>query len=805
MIKFLSNQEIYPTEVFSSPIDGNYYYTPRAGDISGLNDSRRFHRTYFYRYQPPGVGDANYLQKVKEVYGFQEVAFQDIGDEKNGVGAASYSADITDAFKLAPDFGQAILNWKQDLTTLSMFTNYIISNNSPNNKTSQNTTNNVLVNMSARPAFLSGLPIAGRNKYIVDETISTITEATSVGINFARMHSKELRGSSMTINGDPSMTPGEILQVIGNPMYSHLTELPEILRERKAAYDYILKDNKNYQVLLENMKGQEENKDFSVPNPVLGSNSDLTNNIMQDPNMADANVTGRLVKNTKSALDVLAAPMDADYSTIIKEGAGDKVAVTYDSKPGETPVQQASAAIPSAAQNSTNTALSEGIIPESAKTFYTPTQTRYRITSPFGPRFLFRRRGFHSGIDLGTPMGVPILASRSGLVTYSDWMGAYGKTVVLKHSDGMSTLYGHMSVLSVSVGAQVTVGQEVGKAGSTGRSTGPHLHFEIRSSTGIRLNPVTYLSSTLASQVKSGAVPAAPTPAVTTASNTNTTPTPASTSSNLTPNQQNSVYEKYKKVAEAEGYKETYSDVNAQSAQQTTSAAFNKMKQAAASSGVTLNIVSSYRSIKDQTAIFEGKINSGSTPEQAAKFSAPPGYSQHHTGYAVDINSLQQSFDQTAAFGWLNNNAVKYGFVMSYPKNISTDLGANYEPWHFIYVGDETAMGVFKDYIKRAKDGGFDILRGDSILNALYEKALKANSSPVPGSPAAAGTPTTPPTPDYTSPEIKNPLPDELWRKSHFSQEPVSMYRVDAVKHEFNVAGKSGYTTEVVLFSLFGG
>ena len=95
--------------------------------------------------------------------------------------------------------------------------------------------------------------------------------------------------------------------------------------------------------------------------------------------------------------------------------------------------------------------------------------------SPFG-----RRRVFHAGLDIRAPRGSVIRAAASGVVVHSGWMGGYGKTVVISHSNGQTTLYGHCSRLIARAGMSVSRGQTIGLVGSTGRSTGSHCHFEVR-------------------------------------------------------------------------------------------------------------------------------------------------------------------------------------------------------------------------------------------------------------------------------------------------------------------------------------
>jgi len=108
--------------------------------------------------------------------------------------------------------------------------------------------------------------------------------------------------------------------------------------------------------------------------------------------------------------------------------------------------------------------------------------TRGLFTSGFGMRRhpLFGIWHLHTGVDIATAWGAPVLAAAEGRVIYAGWFGGYGKIVVIDHGEGMSTLYGHLSSLLVVAGDEVRRGQPVGRVGSTGFSTGPHLHFEVR-------------------------------------------------------------------------------------------------------------------------------------------------------------------------------------------------------------------------------------------------------------------------------------------------------------------------------------
>ena len=113
------------------------------------------------------------------------------------------------------------------------------------------------------------------------------------------------------------------------------------------------------------------------------------------------------------------------------------------------------------------------------------------ISSRFGASSSIRS-GAHTGLDIASSAGSPIKAARSGTVSFAGWKGSYGNLLVITHSNGVQTYYGHCSKLYVSSGQSVSQGQTVAAVGSTGNSTGPHLHFEIRVN-GVAYNPQNYV------------------------------------------------------------------------------------------------------------------------------------------------------------------------------------------------------------------------------------------------------------------------------------------------------------------------
>lgn len=125
--------------------------------------------------------------------------------------------------------------------------------------------------------------------------------------------------------------------------------------------------------------------------------------------------------------------------------------------------------------------------------FIYPLSQRSRVTSLYGWRYLeITGRRFHHGIDLAAPTGTAILASKAGEVSRAGWIGNYGYAVYIDHNDGTQTRYAHMSNVMVEQGHYVNQAEVIGHVGSTGLSTGPHLHFELRVN-GYSVDPREYL------------------------------------------------------------------------------------------------------------------------------------------------------------------------------------------------------------------------------------------------------------------------------------------------------------------------
>lgn len=117
-----------------------------------------------------------------------------------------------------------------------------------------------------------------------------------------------------------------------------------------------------------------------------------------------------------------------------------------------------------------------------------PVQAAFRYTSPFGPRW----GRMHEGVDMAGPVGTPVYATADGVVTFAGWQNGYGRIVIVRHAYGVETRYPHLNAIRAEVGQRVEVGEQVGDMGNSGRSTGPHLHYEVRVD-GEAVDPMTFI------------------------------------------------------------------------------------------------------------------------------------------------------------------------------------------------------------------------------------------------------------------------------------------------------------------------
>ncbi|WP_415947285.1 M23 family metallopeptidase [Streptomyces sp. KLOTTS4A1] len=129
-----------------------------------------------------------------------------------------------------------------------------------------------------------------------------------------------------------------------------------------------------------------------------------------------------------------------------------------------------------------------------AASYSLPTSS-YTITSTFGQAGSMWASGSHTGLDFAAPSGTPIKSVHTGTVKEAGWSGSYGYRTVVELEDGTELAYNHQSSIGVSVGQKVTTGDVIGRVGSTGNSTGPHLHFEVETAGGSLIDPMAWLQS----------------------------------------------------------------------------------------------------------------------------------------------------------------------------------------------------------------------------------------------------------------------------------------------------------------------
>lgn len=227
-----------------------------------------------------------------------------------------------------------------------------------------------------------------------------------------------------------------------------------------------------------------------------------------------SDVYARQIEQLEDSQDAVAQQIAQAEATYQKQLAAEKAAAEQaaqkaaaEKAAAEKAAAAAKAAAEKAAQQKQQTSSSSGggstssgsqssQTTASASGFLWPIASSHRVTSSFGWRThpITGRQHLHGGIDIAAPNGTPILAAKAGVVVISQYGSSYGNYVVLSHPDGTRTLYAHMSQRNVSAGDTVRQGQTVGLVGSTGSSTGNHLHFETwtGSSSSSRVNPMQF-------------------------------------------------------------------------------------------------------------------------------------------------------------------------------------------------------------------------------------------------------------------------------------------------------------------------
>ncbi len=183
------------------------------------------------------------------------------------------------------------------------------------------------------------------------------------------------------------------------------------------------------------------------------------------------------------------AALQAENQAILDDINGDINTYTQELKAKEREAQRIESQIKALLQSK-----NQGSSSAPTSGYVWPCPASKYITSYFGRRVhpVYGTVKVHNGLDIGGPNGCDVIAANSGTVIVSEYSSSYGNYIVISHGGGVTTLYAHMSARLVSVGASVTRGQVIGKEGSTGVSTGPHLHFEVAVN-GVRCDPLNYV------------------------------------------------------------------------------------------------------------------------------------------------------------------------------------------------------------------------------------------------------------------------------------------------------------------------
>ncbi len=250
---------------------------------------------------------------------------------------------------------------------------------------------------------------------------------------------------------------------------------------------------------LEVLLGANDIRDFitrlDMLTAIIDQDRDLINTINSnkkdlDTKMADLEVQKQelqAAQDSKEGRKVLLASQLNDKKVVLNSVQTDKEKYAQALEELKQASDQAEAMIRKLQGNGSGASIGTG-------TFTWPTPGYTNITSPFGMRFhpILKKMELHTGEDIGAPYGAKIVAADGGTVIFAGWLGAYGNAIIIDHGAGLSTLYGHQSLLLVNVGDTVFKGQTIGKVGSTGWSTGAHLHFEVRKN-GTPVSPAGYV------------------------------------------------------------------------------------------------------------------------------------------------------------------------------------------------------------------------------------------------------------------------------------------------------------------------
>lgn len=285
-----------------------------------------------------------------------------------------------------------------------------------------------------------------------------------------------------------------------NRLMEYDEELLEKFKKTEQLIATKVEEIKNQKINIEVLSNQQKSRRHALneniqvkENLVKQLSSDEVTYLQQikDLEDADKDVTSLIVKAQQE--QKRKAELEAQRRIAAQKAAAQKAAAQKSGASKKTSNTTSSSSSNTASSNSSNTA-NVSSYSGGRLQYPVPAYSGTRPNSPYGWRTgpIDGKREFHTGVDLKATMGTNVVAAESGVVIFSGTRGGYGKCVIIDHGGSLSTLYAHNSKLLVSVGDTVSRGQVIAKAGTTGYSTGVHLHFEVRVN-GQHTNPMDYL------------------------------------------------------------------------------------------------------------------------------------------------------------------------------------------------------------------------------------------------------------------------------------------------------------------------
>jgi len=313
-------------------------------------------------------------------------------------------------------------------------------------------------------------------KMFSEQLANTMSQAGGVGLADVIMRQFGAAPAKPESGGvkDLSKAISSIRNAEGSPVKHNNSRAPFIDRSAKAV-----------PVDMVSFKGNAD--DFEV----ISTFENEARSIGLEESQRNLILDGRVVNTTRARIVPNAAVADipASFSTDI---------------PPNPAVKKAAPAVTKIAQPDAPTSMASSMSVTREETMEAPREVAYqmpvsgRLSSGFGSRYhpIDKKTKFHAGLDLAVPTGTRVNAAAEGVVEFAGWNGGYGNLVVLRHPDGRQTRYGHLHKIMVSEGDKVSKGQQFAVSGSTGKSTGPHLHFEVREN-GQVVNPLKIMSNVL--------------------------------------------------------------------------------------------------------------------------------------------------------------------------------------------------------------------------------------------------------------------------------------------------------------------